>query len=66
MANGPLQDSCQPTKNQSLKTFRIYSIVVPSLFFILAVETVYIFMNVPGSLGNAHTVIGKLPKLGIR
>lgn len=62
MATAP-KDSCQPKKNQSLKSFRIYSLVVPSLLFILAVETVCVFMNIPGTLGAANTVLGKLPKL---
>jgi hypothetical protein len=56
-------DTCQPNKNKVLNAFRVYSIVVPSLLFVLALEVVYICMNMPGTLGNAKTVLGKLPKL---
>lgn len=56
-------DSCQPNKNQSLNSFRVYSILVPCLLFILAIETFYIFMYYPGTLGNAKTVLGKFSKL---
>ena len=56
-------DSCQPNKNRSLNSFRFYSIVVPCLLFILAIETFYIFMYYPGTLGNATMVLGKMTKL---
>ena len=56
-------DSCQPNKNKSINNFRVYTIIFPILAFILTAEIIYVFMHVPGTLGNATTVIGKLPKL---
>ena len=59
-----MEDSCQPNKNKAaLNSFRFYSIVLPTLLFILAVETFIILMYYPASLGNATTVFGKFPKL---
>ena len=56
-------DSCQPNKNKSLKSFRIYSIVVPTLIFTVILEAIFVFMAIPQTLGNALTITGKLPVL---
>lgn len=56
-------DSCQPNKNKSLKSFRIYSIVVPTLIFIVILEAIFVFMAIPQTIGNALTTTGKLPPL---
>ena len=56
-------DSCQPMKALKLKTFRIYSIIIPVLVFILIIEAVFVFMSIPETLGNALSIKGKLPTL---
>jgi len=56
-------DTCQPNKNKTLNAFRFYSIVLPILLSLLAIESFVIFIYYPSTLGNASTVTGKLPKL---
>ena len=52
-----MQDTCTPERNVTLKSYRIYSILVPSLVFILMIEGVMIFMKVPGmGIGSALTL----------
>jgi hypothetical protein len=58
-----MSDSCQPTKDAMLRPFRVYSIIIPCLLFILFIETVVIFSYIPISLGSALTITGSLPKL---
>ena len=58
-----MQDTCSPTRNLTLKSFRIYSILVPSLLFILAVEGIMIFMRLPSTFGSAITMKSTLPGL---
>ena len=55
--------SCEPNKRKQIKTFRVYSIIVPIAIFLLVLEAIYIGMNIPGTLGNAKTTLGFLPKL---
>lgn len=33
------------------------------MIFILILELIWIFITYPSSLGSAHTIVGKLPKL---
>ena len=56
-------DSCSPMSNLTLKSFRIYSIVIPIVTFILILEAIFVFMTIPDTLGSAVTVKGKLPAL---
>ena len=56
-------DSCSPMSNLTLKAFRIYSIVIPVIIFILILEAIFVFMAIPDTLGSALTVKGKLPAL---
>ena len=58
-----MADSCQPRRGQTLKTFRIYSLIFPVIIFILMLEVIFVFMSVPQDLGNALTIKGKLPAL---
>ena len=58
-----MHDSCNPTRDLKLKTFRIYSIVFPIIIFVLMLEAVFVFMAIPEKLGNALTITGSLPKL---
>jgi len=49
-----MQDTCKPGNNITLKPYRIYSILVPSLVFILMIEGVMIFMKIPvAGIGSA-------------
>jgi len=51
---GRMQDTCKPGNNITLKPYRIYSILVPSLVFILMIEGVMIFMKIPvAGIGSA-------------
>ena len=56
-------DSCSPKSNLTLKSFRIYSILIPILTFILILEAIFVFMTIPDTLGSAVTIKGKLPAL---
>lgn len=56
-----MEDTCSPGKNKSLQTYRIYSIVMPSVVALLILEGVYILGNIPGNLGSAFTIKGSLP-----
>jgi hypothetical protein len=58
-----LEDSCNPNSNPSLHTYRIFTILVPCLLFILVIEIVWIFITYPQSIGNAYTIVGNLKKL---
>jgi hypothetical protein len=42
-------DTCAPASKLVLYSFRIYSIVLPTLLFILLLETIYVFSAVPAS-----------------
>jgi hypothetical protein len=50
-------------KGLTLKTFRIYSIVIPVLLFILVIEAVMIFSSLPSTLGTALSVVSSAPIL---
>jgi hypothetical protein len=56
-------DSCNPTRNLTLKSYRIYSVLIPILAFIFMLESIFVFMAIPSDLGNAFTVEGKLKPL---
>lgn len=58
-------DTCTPMRNLTLKSYRIYSILVPSLVFFLMVEGVMIFMTLPSSFGSAVTMKSSLPMKNI-
>ena len=58
-------DTCTPMRNLTLKSFRIYSIVIPTLVFFLMIEGVFIFMTLPSSFGSAVTMKTTLPMKNI-
>lgn len=58
-----MEDTCSPGRNKRLQTYRIYSIVLPITFALLALESVFILSNIPGNLGSSTTVKGALPAL---
>ena len=60
-----MEDSCAPTRNLTLNSFRIYTILIPTLIFILLLESVFVFMSIPETLGNSLSIKGKLPSLPI-
>ncbi len=51
-------DSCNPFLNKRLHTYKIYSILLPILIIIFVLESIYIFMTIPVSLGTAITTSG--------
>jgi len=53
-------DSCNPTRNLTLKSYRIYSILIPIVIFLFMLETFFVFMAIPSELGDAFTIEGKL------
>jgi hypothetical protein len=58
-----MEDTCSPGKNKKLQTYRIYSIVMPSILGLLIMEGVYIIASIPGNLGSALTIKGSLPPM---
>lgn len=58
-----MEDTCSPGKNRSLQTYRIYSILMPSILGLLILEGIYVIANIPGNLGSALTMKGSLPPL---
>jgi len=58
-----MADSCQPTRGQTLQSFRIYSLIFPVIIFFVMLEAIFVFMAIPQHLGNALTITGKLPAL---
>jgi len=40
-------DTCDPASKLVLYSFRIYSIILPTLLFILLLETIFVFSSVP-------------------
>ena len=40
-------DTCAPSSKLVLYSFRIYSIILPTLLFVLLLETIYVFSAVP-------------------
>lgn len=57
-----MSDSCKPLKGLKLNSFRIYSIIIPTLLFILAIEAVMIFASLPTTMGSALSV-SKIPSI---
>jgi hypothetical protein len=51
-----MKDTCTPANNFTLKTYRIYSIIIPALIFILIIEAIYVFMKLPSTFGSATTM----------
>jgi hypothetical protein len=58
-----MEDTCSPGKNRQLQTYRIYSIIIPSVLAVLFMETIYIISHIPGNLGSMPT-IKALPSTG--
>lgn len=59
MAGGKVDlDTCNPASKLVLYSFRIYTIVLPILLFILLLETIFVFSAVPaGKLQSVAPLI---------
>ena len=52
-------DTCNPASKLVLYSFRIYSLVIPTLLFILLLETIFVFSAVPaGKLESVAPFVG--------
>jgi hypothetical protein len=58
-----MEDTCNPKPSLQINAFRIWSIIIPTMLFILMVECLFVFSMIPDSIGNALTLTGKLPAL---
>jgi hypothetical protein len=52
-------DSCTPLSKLKWQSYRVYSILIPMVLMVFALECIYVFMSVPSSsIGNAMTAMG--------
>ena len=58
-----MEDTCNPYAKLQLQPYRIYSIIIPLIVMVLILESVYVSMSVPESLGTALTTMGPFPKV---
>jgi len=58
-----MEDTCNPFAKLRLQPYRIYSILIPMVVFILILESVFVFMSIPESIGNALTTMGPFPQV---
>uniref|UniRef100_A0A6C0K4M3 Uncharacterized protein n=1 Tax=viral metagenome TaxID=1070528 RepID=A0A6C0K4M3_9ZZZZ len=58
-----MEDTCNPYAKLKLQPYRIYSILIPIVGLIFILESVFVFMSIPESLGNALTLKGPFPQL---
>lgn len=61
------QDTCSPNINRTLKIFRIWTILIPCVSFILLLEIIFVFITYPSSLsvnmGNITSILTSRPYL---
>lgn len=51
-------DSCNPFLKTNLHSYRIYTVLLPILVMIFVLESIFVFMSIPVSLGTAVTTSG--------
>jgi hypothetical protein len=57
-----MEDSCNPFAKTKMQSFRIYSLMIPAVLLVFILESIYVFMTIPESLGTALTMKGPFPK----
>jgi len=53
-----MDDSCNPFLKVKSHPYRIYSVVIPTVILIFILESVYVFLSIPATLGTALTTLG--------
>lgn len=54
-------DTCNPDVKKVLHNYKFYSVILPTVFIFFILEVIFIFMNIPTSIGNALTQTGPFP-----
>ena len=60
-----MEDTCKPKAAQKLQAYRIYTIIVPAILMIFVLESVYVFMSIPATLGTALSIKGPFTMSGL-
>ena len=56
-----MSDSCNP--KFKIYDFRIYSLLIPAVLILFALECIYVFMIVPSNIGRAVDTQGPLKQM---